>query len=73
MTAATITFCPPEPARNGSNDPQSRPPAGRPHQQPRQPRGSRPGRPGGSTGAETPIRGTGTHAGATLPQIKSAG
>ena len=52
MTAATITFCPPEPARNGSNDPQSRPPAGRPHQQPRQPRGSRPGRPGGSTGAE---------------------
>jgi len=57
MTAATITFCPPEPARNGSNDPQSRPPAGRPHQQPRQPRGNRPGRPGGSTGAENPYQG----------------
>src|SRR6478735_6320793 len=60
--AAGLRGCPP-----------TRLPAGRPHLQLRQPRRSRPGRTGGSTGAETPSRGTATHADVTVPQIKPAG
>jgi len=76
LTPVLRGLCAPAPAYAAAGLRGCRPtrlPAGRPHPQLRQPRGSRPGRTGGSTGAETPIRGTATHADVTVPQIKPAG
>jgi hypothetical protein len=71
MTAATITFCGARARETGVTVPAI---TQRAVSAATQPRGRRPGRPGGLNGCrKTPIRGTATHADATLPQIKPAG